>query len=238
MYSQKKLLLVVDSSASYLFYVATMFRKLQYAVRTAATAELALQAMNESLPAFVITDISLPDMSGVDLLKEMKQNRRLKAIPVIIHTSDATQSVREKCMAMGCVGYFNKPADPDVLYRAIQAATEATPRSTIRMETSLKVEVGEDTASGGGKRVETVTSLSAGGLYIKTLTPEPVNTVLPLKIFFTTRQIMVKAEVHYSSVKIGEQHKQPGMGMQFVSISQEDKAFIKEFIQGQLAKGL
>jgi len=238
MVNQRQLLLVVDSSASYLFYVGTMFRKLGYAVRTVTTAALALKAMDESLPVLVITDISLPDMSGIDLLKEMKENRRLKAIPVIIHTADCSQGLQEKCMAMGCVGYFNKPAEPDALYRAIQAATESTPRSTIRIETSLKVEVGEETASGKGKRMETVTSLSAGGLYVRTLTPEPVNTVLPLKIFFANRQVTAKAEVHYSSVKIGGQHKQPGMGMQFVSISQEDKAFISEYIKEQIAKGL
>jgi len=177
-------------------------------------------------------------MSGMTLLKEMKSDSRLRAIPVIIHTADYAQSSQEKCMAMGCVGYFNKPAELDVLYRAIQAATEATPRRVIRIATSLKVDVGGGTAADGGLRTEVVTSLSEGGLYIQSLTPEAVNTVVPLKIFFTNRQITVKAEVHYSSVKIGGQHKQPGMGMQFVNIKPEDKVFIKEYIKEQIAKGL
>jgi two-component system cell cycle response regulator DivK len=227
-------LLVVDSSATSLFYLAMMLKKLEYTVRTATTAELALQAMEDSLPALVMTETSLPGMSGVTLLETMKEDPRLKTIPVIIHTSDDAQSVREKCMAKGCAGYFKKPAEPDALYRAIQSATEATPRSTIRIETSLTVEVGDS----GSVRKEVVTSLSEGGAYVRTLTPAAVNTVVPLKIFFTNRQVSVKAEVHYSSVKIGGQHKQPGMGMQFVSISQEDKVFIREFIKEQIAKGL
>lgn len=236
--SQKHSLMIVDSSATYLFYMATMFRKLKYTVRTATTAELALRAMSESLPALVITDTTLPNMSGMAFLKEIRKDPRLKAIPVIIHASNSIDGVQAECKAMGCIGYFNKPAEPDALYRAIQAATEATPRSTIRIETSLKVEVGNGTASGAGKRMETVTSLSEGGLYIQTLTPEAVKTILTLKIFFTNRQVTVKAEVHYSSVKIGGQHKQPGMGMQFTSIGPEDKVFIRGFIKDQIAKGL
>ncbi len=213
-----------------------MFRKLKYTVRTATTAELALQAMNDSLPALVITEISFPGMSGMAFLQEMKQNPLLKGIPVIIHTSDCTQSTREKCMSLACVGYFNKPAEPDELYRAIQKATESTPRSMIRIETTLKVEVGE--ASGGGKRVETVTSLSEGGLYIQTQKPDAVNTILPLTIFFPNRQVTVRAEVHYSSVKVGGQHKQPGMGLQFININLGDKIFIRGFIKDQISKGI
>lgn len=235
---QKHSLLVVDGSATYLFYMAMMLKKLEYTVRTATTAELALQTMNDSLPALIMIETSLPNMSGVSLLKKMKEDPRLKTIPVIIHTSDNDQAVQDKCMSLGCVGYFKKPVDPDALYRAIQSATEATPRRTIRIETSLKVEVGDGTAAGGSVRMEVVTSLSEGGVYVRTLTPEAVNTVVPLKIFFTNRQVSVKAEVHYSSVKVGGQHKQPGMGVQFVSINPEDKGFIRAFIKEQIAKGL
>ncbi len=235
---QKHSLLVVESSATYLFYMSMMLKKLEYTVRTATTAKLALQAMNDSLPALIMIDTSLDDMSGVSLLEKIKKDRRLKTIPVIMHTSDSDRAVQDKCVALGCVAYFKKPVEPDELYRAIQSATEATPRRTIRIEASLKVEIGDGPSAGRSVRTETVTSLSENGLYIKTLTPEAVNTRVPLKIFFTNRQVNVKAEVHYSSVKIGGQHKQPGMGMQFVSISPEDKAFIREFIKEQIAKGL
>jgi two-component system cell cycle response regulator DivK len=234
---QKHSLMVVESSATYLFYMSMMLKKLEYTVRTATTGKLALEAMHDPLPALIMVDTFLDDMSGVSLLEKMKEDKRLKTIPVIMHTADSDGAVRDKCMALGCVGYFQKPVDPDELYRTIQSATEATPRRTIRIETSLKVEVGAGQSGGGKVRTEVVTSLSDGGLYIKTMTPEAVNTVLPLKIFFANRQVSVKAEVHYSSTKIGEQHKYPGMGMQFVSISKEDKAFIKEFIREQIAKG-
>ena len=194
--------------------------------------------MNDMHPTLVMTDTLLPDMSGVSLLREMKRNAALQSIPVIIHTSENDPSTRDACTSAGCAAYFQKPAELDSLYKAIQSATESTPRQTIRIETSLKVKVGSAVTVEEGERTEEVTSLSEGGLYIRTLLPEALNTIVPLTIQFPNREIKVKAEVHYSSLKIGGQHKQPGMGMQFVNISPHDRVFIQGFIKEQIAKGM
>lgn len=235
---EKRSLLVVDGSATYLFYMGMLLRRLEYTVHSLTTAEDALQTMAGFLPALVITDIALPKMNGISMLKQMKQSSRLKKIPVIIHTSENDPSLKEICMSAGCASYIRKPSDPDTLYKAIQAATESTPRQSIRIDTSLNVEVGDGAAQGGAVRMEEVTALSEGGLYIKTSTPEPVHTVIRLKIFVRNREIKATAAVQYGSTKAGGQHKVPGMGMKFVSISPEDKAFIREFIKEQIEQGL
>jgi len=235
---ENRTLLVVDRSATHLFYMGTMLRRLEYTVRAAKSAEDALRSMAEALPSLVITDTALPAMNGIDLLKRMKQDRQLKAVPVIIHGSESDPAVQERCMAAGCTAYFKKPADIETLYKAIQAALESAPRQTIRIETSLRVEVGDGTAPGGAVRQEYATALSEGGLYIKSLAPEPVNMVIPLKLFINDRVIKATAAVLYSSTKIGGQHKEPGMGMKFVTISMEDRAFVRDYIKEQISKGL
>jgi len=234
----QRTVLVVDSSASYLFYMAMLLKKLKYGVRTATTAEDALQSITDSPPFLVITDTVLSRMSGISLLKTMKQSASLKPIPVFMHTTQADIAVRETCTGAGCAGYFVKPADPDALYRAMQAATEAAPRQTIRIDTKLKVQVGGGPGTDGGMRTEEVTTLSEGGLYINSSGPEPVNAVLPLTLFISTNEIRARAVVLYSSAKIGGPHKTPGMGMRFVDISKEDKALIHDFIKKQLTKEL
>jgi CheY-like chemotaxis protein len=235
---EKRSLLVVDGSATYLFYMAMLLKKLDYTVRTAATVEQALKALTDPLPSLVITDTSLPGPRGMGVLQLMKKNPMLKNIPVIIHTSETDDAAREACVAAGCAAFFKKPADPDSLYRAMQTATEATPRQNIRIEVSLPVEVGSSAASGRTSRKELITTLSEGGLYIKTLTPEPVSAVLPLTLTIRNREIKTAAVVLYSSVKIGGPHKVPGMGLKFVSINQEDKALVHDFIQEQITKDL
>lgn len=235
---EKRTLLVVDGSATHLFSMGMLLRRLEYAVRTAMGAEAALQTMTDALPSLVITDTALPGMNGIDLLKRMKQDARLKAVPVIVHTSESDPVVQETCMAAGCAAYFKKPADLDALYRAVETATASAPRRTIRIDTHLKVVVGDGTAFGGAVRTEFVTALSDGGLYIQSLAPEPVNTVIPLTLFIRDREVKATAAVLYSSPTAGGQHKVPGMGMKFVSISPEDKRFVQAFIQEQVTKDL
>ncbi len=233
---EMRLVLVVDSSASSVFYMATLLRNLEYKVKTVTSAESALQVMTESPPALVIMDTVLPRMSGVDLLKMMRQSPMLKAVPVIMHTLQADPAVRETCTLAGCAGYLNKPVDPVALYRSIQAVMESTPRQTIRIDLSLKVQVGDESSPDWMKREEEVTTLSEGGLYIKSDIPDPVNTVMPLTIFIGSRAVKARAEVLYSSVKKGGQHKVPGMGLKFVSIADEDRKFIRDFITDRITK--
>jgi hypothetical protein len=155
-----------------------------------------------------------------------------------MQTNQTDPAVKETCKLAGCAGYLNKPVDPVALYRSIQAITESTPRQTIRIDLSLKVLVGDETSRDGLKREEEVTTLSEGGLYIKSQVPDPVKTVMPLTLFIGSRIIRVSAEVLYSSVKTGGQHKVPGMGLKFVNIADEDRKFIRKFITDRITKNL
>jgi len=235
---KKTSLLVVDSSPTHLFYMGMLLKKLKYDVRTSWTAEDALQTLENFSPALVITEADLPRMSGINLLKQMRRDARLKTIPVIIHTADEDPAIRTSCKIEGCSGFFKKPADPDALYRVIQAATEPAPRHTIRIDTSLTVEVGDGASPGGVVRKETGTDMSEDGLYIKTLTPEPANTLVSLKILIPNSQLNVTGIVLYNSRIAGGEHKEPGMAIRFVSISPEDKILLRNFIKQVVTKGL
>jgi hypothetical protein len=87
-------------------------------------------------------------------------------------------------------------------------------------------------------RQEYATALSEAGLYNKSLKHEPVNMVIPLNLYLGDRVIKATAVVLYSSTKIGGRHKEPGMGMKFVTISTEDRAFVRDYIKEQISKGL
>jgi two-component system chemotaxis response regulator CheY len=237
-YREKPSLLVVDSSPTQLFYMGMLLKKLEYEVRTSRTAEDALQMLADQPFALVITESLLPRMSGINLLKQMRSDPRFKPIPVIMHTTDNDPAIRSACKIEGCAAFFKKPADPDALYRAIQTATESAPRQTIRIDTALPVEVGDGALLGGVVRTETATSLSEGGLYIKTLVPEPANTVIPLTLIIRNRKLSVAGIVLYSSSTAGGEHKDPGMAVRFVHISIEDKALIHDFIKEGIMNGV
>jgi len=230
-------LLIVDSSATSLFYIGMLLKKLEYAVHTAMTAEDALKTLADTPLDLVIMESSLPRMSGINMLRQMKQDPRLKTIPVIFYTSDSDPALKTACKVAGCADFLKKPVEPDALYRSIQAATETAPRQTIRIDTSLKVEIGA-ALPGGAMRSETVTTISGGGVYIKTRTPEPVDTVMPLKLYIRNREVKVQAVVLTSSSIIEGEHKEPGMAMKFTRISPEDKTFVQDFIKEQITRDI
>jgi CheY-like chemotaxis protein len=235
---ENRTLLIVDSSASHRFYLGTMLRRLEYAVHSAASAEDAVQLMANILPSLVITEFALPEMNGIGLLTTMKQDQRLKTVPVIIQSADDGPGMRERCMTAGCMAYFKKPVEIEELYKTIQAGLESSPRHTVRIETAFKVEVGDKKAPGGSVRQETVIELSDGGLYIKTLTPHPMKTVVPLTLYIEDRLINATAIVLYVSQKTGGQEQRPGMGMKFIQIDEKDRAFIRDYIKKQISQGL
>lgn len=237
---EKRTLLVVDGNMSMLYYLGMLLTRFGYKVSTARTAEEALRMMDDSLPSLVIAELNLPRMNGHSLLGRMRERPNFAAIPVIILTSDNDPMIKDTCLRAGCASFFSKPVDPDSLYnyKAIQSACEELPRKHIRLSTSLKVVIGDGGILGGVKRTEYATAISEGGLYVRTLYPQPVNTLTPLTLFMPDRDISAMAVVLYNFT-VGEgPFKEPGMGMKFVDISADDRAAIKTFIWRQLLEGI
>lgn len=227
-------ILLVDGSASILFSLGILLRRLEYKIQTARSAEEALRMMEDALPSIVVTDISLPNMSGTDLLKRMKDAPVLKAIPVVLLTAENDPGIRETCSRLGCTAYLVKPVEPEALFRTLQAVSESIPREHIRLKTSLKVIVGDGSVTGGAARTEFATAISEGGLYVRTLYPQPQNALTPIRVFLPNRVVSATAVVLYSFTLGGGPFKEPGMGMKFVEISDADRGMIRRFIKDQL----
>ena len=64
-------------------------------------------------PAVIMLDIQLPAMDGYAVARVLRQNAALDRVPIIAVTSYAMPGDREKAIAAGCVGYIEKPIDPD-----------------------------------------------------------------------------------------------------------------------------
>lgn len=81
---------------------------------------LALEKMPDNLPQLVLMDISLPHMSGVEVLNKMREHEELKSIPVIAVTAHAMSGDREKYLEYGFDDYLSKPIwDENQLYGTI-----------------------------------------------------------------------------------------------------------------------
>jgi len=68
----------------------------------------------------ILLDLNLPDMTGIDILKMVKQNSFLKSAPVVIlTTTDDSQEIK-RCYELGCNVYITKPVNYDSFANAIR----------------------------------------------------------------------------------------------------------------------
>ena len=68
----------------------------------------------------ILLDLNLPDMTGIDILRRVKENNHLKGAPVVIlTTTDDSQEIK-RCYELGCNVYITKPVNYDSFANAIR----------------------------------------------------------------------------------------------------------------------
>lgn len=60
-------------------------------------------------PDIILSDLNMPGKNGYDVINEMKDHSRFGPVPVVIISTSSTQSIVEKCLALGAADYLVKP---------------------------------------------------------------------------------------------------------------------------------
>ncbi len=107
--------LIVDDSSQNLDVLARCLQRLGYEVATAARGQLALKTIEEDAPDIVLLDILMPDMSGLDVLRQLRCRNNTYDLPVILisglgETSDIVEGLR-----LGANDYVTKPINLPIL---------------------------------------------------------------------------------------------------------------------------
>jgi len=226
--------LLVDGYVRDLFTTGLLLQRLEYDVYIANSGEDALKIIEAARPILMITELALPQMSGLELLIRTRHDPDTKTMPVIIHTALDDPKKEELCRVSGCAAFLKKPVDPGALYSAIQQATEKTPRKHIRLRTLLPARVGGPAGIG----TDYVTALSEDGIFVRTLSPRPTGAVLLVTIIIRSIPVKVKAVVLRSITMNPGMFKEPGMAMKFTEISATDRELLRNYIKGQIMKDI
>lgn len=76
--------------------------------------------VNKGRSLLVLLDLNLPDMSGIDILKRLKEDEHLRLSPVVVLTTTDDKSEIQRCYDLGCNVYITKPVDYEKFAHAIQ----------------------------------------------------------------------------------------------------------------------
>ena len=237
---QKPLILVVDNNPINQFRTCMFLQRLDYHVFPVNTAENALIILGLAKPRIILSEITLPQMNGLDMIRKIRQDPDIRDTPVLIYTVFRDQAHRQSSLDAGAVGFISVPADPNELYAAVQKATESTPRSFVRLKTSIEVIVGQEGIPGLAVRKERITALSENGMYVSTPAPLPFGTIIPFTIYLNGASvpgIAVQGKVQYSQ-QGGGTVKNPGMGVTFSQISSGDKELLRNYIKAKMTEGI
>lgn len=71
-------------------------------------------------PYFLLLDIAMPKVDGVEVLRQIKQHSELRKMPVVMLTTTDEPREIERCHALGCSNYVVKPLDYDAFAEAIK----------------------------------------------------------------------------------------------------------------------
>jgi two-component system NtrC family response regulator len=115
-------ILVVDDDDNLRWVLKTQLEDMDYAVSEAANAEEAFAAIERDAPALILTDLKMPEVSGMDLLDRVRSE--WPEIPVVIITAFATVQSAVQAMRAGAYDYLTKPIDFDELSVVVSRALE------------------------------------------------------------------------------------------------------------------
>jgi len=116
-------ILIVDDNPAGLKLVAYLLEINGYEVTTAPDARSALDAARSHLPAVILMDIQLPDMDGLEAVRQLRSTSSSQKTLIFALTAHAMKGDAERAFAAGCDGYITKPIDtrtlPGIIRRAL-----------------------------------------------------------------------------------------------------------------------
>jgi DNA-binding response OmpR family regulator len=134
--SSHSLILVVDDDPGILKLVRLELTEQDFRVITAENGEDAIRAVEEHHPDLVVLDVVLPDISGLEVLRRLRQR---SPIPIILLTAKGGDADKVRGLEMGADDYLAKPFNPEELSARVRAVLRRERRQAAPVASNLKV---------------------------------------------------------------------------------------------------
>ncbi len=231
----RRYILVVTASSDDLFSISMLLQRFAYQVCTAQTAKQALDIIAVALPALVITDLVLPDMSGLEMLRNIKGDVRM--LPILLLLPGPDEHVEHRPVEIsGSVACLTNPVHTEDLYRAVQAVIETTPRAHLRIPTALPVSVNKVLLD--ADKGEYIMNISENGVFVRMFKPPRRNERVSIELNINGRAVNTDTMVLHSHRSGDGPIRDPGMAARFTVIAPEDREVIRKFIHDEVTRGI
>lgn len=115
-----KKILAVDDSNSLRQMVVFTLKQAGYEVVEASSGEEALRKARMSSVNLVLTDVNMPGMSGIELVKQLRAEAAYKFTPILVLTTEAGADKKQEGRQAGATGWIVKPFSPEQLLATVK----------------------------------------------------------------------------------------------------------------------
>ena len=117
-----KRIFLVDDSNTIVMSLSNILKKEGFAVGTAPDGQAALEKLKSlsQKPDLIITDINMPRMNGLELIKAAKALPGYRFVPILVLTTESQQARRDEAKAAGATGWLVKPVQGSELINVIK----------------------------------------------------------------------------------------------------------------------
>jgi CheY-like chemotaxis protein len=122
----KKILIVEDVEDSRAILVIILQRFCGYETIEAGTGTEAIQKTVVERPDLIVMDLGLPDITGVEVAKALKENPNTAQIPIIAHTAWSPDTWQDAALNVGMVEYLEKPVTKELMKKTIDRVLATT----------------------------------------------------------------------------------------------------------------
>jgi PleD family two-component response regulator len=123
MENKKQTILIVDDEPGNIEILSETLGNV-YEILFATNGKEALEIASHQIPDMIILDIIMPEMSGYEVLLNLKQDLSLKEIPVVFITALDQEAQETRGLALGAVDYILKPFNPAIVKLRVKTQLE------------------------------------------------------------------------------------------------------------------
>ena len=134
----RRIVHIIDDDEGLRESLAFLLRSAELEVRSFDSAKAFLDVLPDAALGCVVTDVRMPDMSGIELLRRLKELKI--GVPVIVITGHGDIALAVEAMKIGATDFFEKPFDDDLLVASVRAALQRQEDQTKRTVERTEIE--------------------------------------------------------------------------------------------------
>lgn len=120
----RKLILIVEDNELNMRLFNDLLQASGYETLQARDGRNVIDLVRRSQPDLILMDIQLPEISGMDIIRDLKKDSELRSIPVIAITAFAMSDDERRIRESGCDGYISKPIDVSGFLETVKCLLE------------------------------------------------------------------------------------------------------------------